>query len=328
MPITSTTLKDWMPGTAPASLAKAGAVLVFGKDEGGIAALALDLALSSGSPVRVKVDDLTSQKLNSLVNTGSLFGAPDPVLIADVKDTHVKIFEPIVGDNDAPIVIMAGDLKKTSKLVKLFDEKGKAVQIFALEGAGTVDWLRKSLDSLGFGLDKEAARLAQGVLSGNRMEIIRLAEVLSLSAQGRGENTVTESDMRAIVPDLSDIDLGGALDAAITGDLTKALSRLDRQLASGENPITLFRLWGYRLGRLDALASTGESPKTAVSKARPPIFWKDKGFFETALKKLGPKGIGTLITSLDRAEQATVESGQSARVLAERLLAQAAHYKG
>lgn len=328
MLVTSTSLKDWMPGNPPASLKKAGAVLVFGNDDGGINALALDLALHHGSPVRLNADDITANQLNALLNTGSLFGAPDPVLVSGAKETHLKHFEPILKTAQAPLIVIAGNIKKTGKMVKLFDDIGAAVQIFALEGQSTTDWLRKSLEVQGISLDNGAARLAGTVLSGNRMEITRLAEVLALSAMGKKSKTVTEEDMRDIVPDLSDIDLGGALDAAIEGNLTKALSRFDRQLASGENPIALFRLWAYRLQRLDNMANSGQNPKTAVAKARPPVFWKDKAFFEKALTKLGQKGVGTLIKTLDMAEYASVEKGQNTRVLAERFLITAATTKG
>jgi DNA polymerase-3 subunit delta len=159
------------------------------------------------------------------------------------------------------------------------------------------------------------------------MEIARLSEVLALSALGHGTKSITQHDVQSIVVDFSEIDAGGALDSALTGNLAQALQRFDRQLAQGENPIKLFRLWAYRLGRINDLAQSGLAAKAAIGKARPPIFWKDKPFFEKALNKLGPKGAAKLIEALDTAERNSVERRQPPRLVAEKFLFLAATQK-
>jgi DNA polymerase-3 subunit delta len=328
MLITSANIKDWTPGTAPKSLQKANAVLIFGADEGGAYALAQDLLAGLESPTRLNEDEITSSHLTSLLTTGSLFGPAPPLLVTGIKDTHRDALDAALStQSDTLMVVVAGDLKKTSKLVKLFDEKAIGVQLYPLDLQGSLSWLQKALAEQKMTISTNASKMAQPQLPGNRMEITRLSEVLTLSALGRNSKTVDIEDIQSVLSDFSDIDLGGALDAALSGRLDTALTRLDRQLTSGENPIALFRIWAYRLTRLNDMSLAGLDPKTAVAKARPPVFWKDKAFFETALQKLGDKGAGHLLSLLDCTEKFSVEKGQPPRILAERFLANAASYK-
>mgnify|MGYP000474673089 CR=1 FL=1 len=328
MPISAQALNTWSPGQPPKALKDANVVLIFGPDEGGVYALAQDLLKDEPSPTRMNAGDVTTQGLLNLLNTADLFGPTAPVLVTDAKDAQREAFEAVMNANpQAKLVVLAGDLKKTSKMVKLFDEHAVCAQIYTMDPRASLTWMNNSLKRQGFELEREAAKTIAPLLPGNRMEITRLSEVLTLSALGHGTKAITQDDVQSIVVDFSDIDAGGALDSALNGNIAQSLQRFDRQLAQGENPIKLFRLWAYRLGRLNALAQTGLAPKAAVGKARPPVFWKDKPFFEKALSKLGTHGAAKLIEALDTAERNSVEKRQPPRLVAEKFLYLAATQK-
>lgn len=328
MPISAQAINAWTPGNPPKALKDANVVLIFGPDEGGVYALAQELLKGEPSPTRLNGGDVTTQGLLNLLNTADLFGPTAPVLVTDAKDAQREAFEAVINANpQAKLVVLAGDLKKTSKMVKLFDGQAVCAQIYTMDPKASLAWMNNSLKRQGFELDKEAAKTIAPLLPGNRMEISRLSEVLALSALGHGTKSITQNDVQSIVVDFSEIDAGGALDSALTGNLAQALQRFDRQLAQGENPIKLFRLWAYRLGRINDLAQSGLAAKAAIGKARPPIFWKDKPFFEKALNKLGPKGAAKLIEALDTAERNSVEKRQPPRLVAEKFLFLAATQK-
>lgn len=321
-------LDAWIPGAPPAA-AIAPFVLLYGGDEGGITALAADLVRAEGTPVRWSADTLTAADLRAHLSTGGLFGPQAPVRISGATDKHVALLKTALeGLTDTPrVVIEAGALKKDSKLKALFDTLGSSIVLHPLDAKGAGAWLTNAISTTPTPLAKGALAGALERLPADRMRLIRLAEVLSLHATGRGAQAIEAQDITALVGHEGEVDLTQALMAALQGQTDAALVALDRQLGGGENPIALLRAWSWKIQRLDDMIRSGLRPAQAVAAARPPVFFTERAATERALTRLGAAGIGAALEQIDATERAIVHSGHPARLVMERWLVRLSHWK-
>lgn len=314
------TLDTWTPGTAPAALVGARVVLVHGGDEGGVGALAADLVRGEGPAHRMAADGLSPADLGARLSTGGLFGAPSPVRVSGASDKHVGLFEKALALSTgmALLVVEAGALKKDSKLKALFEAKGHAVELRALNAAESGACLARACAALGTPTDPSALRAAQERLPNDRMRLTRMAEVLTLHAIGRGSDKVEAIDIEATIGFESPVDLTQALMAALSGDLRGAVRALDTQLGSGENPIALLRAWSWKLQRVDDMLRSNLAPAAAVAAAKPPVFFTERDLHTRLLGRLGAPGITALLTDLDATEQGIVHKAWNPRIAMER----------
>lgn len=321
-------LDNWVPGTAPAA-AIAPMVLIYGGDEGGVCALAADLTGTDGPPLRLSADSLVPSDLRAHLSTGGLFGPAASVRISGATDKHTAALKnALEGMPPGPrVVVEAGVLKKDSKIKALFDAIGTTIVLHPLDTKTATTWLTRAVEATGMPLTNGALAGVAERLPSDRMRLIRMAEVLALHAQGRGDTAIEAADLLALVGQEGDVDLSQALMSALVGNVDKALIALDRQLGAGENPIALIRAWAWKLQRLDDMARSGQRPAQAVASARPPVFFAERAATERALSRLGNPGLSTAISLLDGAERAIVYAAHPARLVLERWLLRTALWK-
>lgn len=327
--IAARALDAWIPGSKPAITDKAAFVLVYGGDEGGVAALASDILQGAPSPLRMTADGLSPSDLRAHLSTGGLFGAPAPVRISGASDKHTTVLrKALEGLEGGPcVVVEAGVLKKQSSLKTLFDGLGATAVLHPLDPKTATAWMARAIQSSGMAMDKNALTGAENRLPSDRMRILRIAEVLALHAMGRGANSVGHEDVTAIVGNEGDVDLTQALMSALAGDTTAALVAFDGQMSAGENPIALMRAWGWKLQRFDDMVRSNARPAQAVASARPPVFFNERAISERILTRLGAPGVAFALEHMDAAERSIVHQGQPPRLVIERWLLRLSQWK-
>lgn len=287
-------------------------VLLFGPDEGGInefSRLAAGPSRERHEARTLRIDDVIS-----CLSSGSLFGGATSVLLDAATDAQTEQIRTILEtpfSDGARLVISGGELKASSKLRKLFASREDclAVPLYLMRGAEILTAAKNRLSSDGLSLDPSAASLLVERLSGDRAFCARSCETLILHALGRGSSVVEASDVRAILDPVDEEALSAPLDHALSGQTAIAARGLEDRLSSGESFVAILRVFASRLFRLRELTASGQAPRDAVAKAKPPIFWADRDRTVRLLSSLTTAKIDRMICDLDRTEIMIIEQG-------------------
>lgn len=264
--------------------------LLCGPDRSSSEALAGALAKAMGADAeRI---DLTGAELRG-----------DPARLADEAASismfgearHIRIDpagEEILGAVEAlleapaagnPVVAVAGDLAKTSKLLKLASDHAAAMAFVSyLPDARDARRLAFELgQSAGLRLGPDqAARLADAS-GGDRAILSAEIEKLALYADASPERPreATHAMIDALGAESDEGDAGEAVNFALDGDARALDAELARIDSVGGEPIVLVRALLRRLtqlARLRAEVERGNSAQSVVARARPPVFWKER----------------------------------------------------
>lgn len=320
-------MAGWTPQNPPAKLAAARIVLVFGQDEGGAQALgraivadADEVRVFDGSSLAACQGDIISA-----LGSGSLFAAQPAVLIQGADDRGFARLEAVIAkarENDARLVIVAGDLKPASKLRKLFatDKTLVSSPVYRMRSRDIEAFARASLHELGVEASRAALAALGERLPGDRSAAMRDCEVLALYALGGGSRRVEPEDVASALDAVDEGALFAPIDHAIGGELPKALRALQSRLDAGENPIGMLRAFGRRVFQIRDLVASGLPPRAAVDAARPPIFWAEKDAMVARIMGLRAEHCDAILVGIDLAEHAIVEAAANPRHTVSRLL--------
>jgi DNA polymerase-3 subunit delta len=259
-------------------------VLIYGDDEGLVSEranrfaeavtgkdgehLRLDMAALSEDPGRL-VDEANSipmfggRRAISLRVSGnrSIEGALEALLAAPPRDAWV--------------IVIAGELKKTSPLRKLAEASGGAWAIPCY--ADTARDLDRLIDdetkAFGVTIAAEARAVLKSLIGSDRL--MSRAEVQKLCLYALGSPAITVDDVRALIGDGGASALDETIDAAASGD-SATLDRGYRRLVSSGTPGFVVAGAALRhfnmLEKARARVDGGENPDAAVRSAIPPIY--------------------------------------------------------
>ncbi len=271
-------------------------------DPAALAAAASEIAMFGGRPV-IRVDDAGEDVLAA---------------VAQVLDSAVS---------GNPVIVVAGALKKGSKLVARVesDPRALAVVSYLPDAASTAATIAEIASEHGVRLSRDAvAALAQstggdrGVI---RQELVKLA--LFVDATPEAPVMAEVADVAAIGADFADADLGALVDGVAGGDPV-AVGRQLAEFDAGTIPgITLLRAVGRRfwlLLDLRAAVDGGASAARAVDGARPPVFWKDKPVVAAQVARWRTAAVRGALARLLDAERAVKRSGSAGDVAVNQLL--------
>ncbi|MBM3502643.1 MAG: DNA polymerase III subunit delta [Alphaproteobacteria bacterium] len=263
------------------------AVLVYGPDAGLVAErvrLLRDSVLKGvDDPFRSVdwgadhlLDDPT--RLGDEVAALSLTGGRRVILIRSAGDRHSKAFasvwEGVAGDTF--VVVEAGDLGPGSSLRRGFEnaERCAALACYedspeALEGV-----IRDSLRQAGIKADARVIEMLAGRLGSDRLATRAELEKLILY---KGEGTLSEGDVDAIVGDSGATSIDDVVAAAVGGDqvgLDRALQRCAHEDVAS---VALIRAVARHLMRLQLVVASvarGTPAQRAIEQLRPPVFFR------------------------------------------------------
>jgi DNA polymerase-3 subunit delta len=305
-------------------------VLLFGYDAGLIAERAAavrrawtgedSLALMTFTGKEIKEQP---NRLAETLATSALFGGAPLAFIHEAGDSQTAALKPLLSKpwlGDSRVVICAPELRKSSSLLKLFEEASHlvAVPCYADEPGLAAALLKTFFAHDGIRVSSAVLTLLGRTLAGDRLrlrsEAVRLA---TLAGQG-GE--LTEELVAAALPEVADADeetllrwLLSDVQAGTTLAEVKPNEMIMRlRLASW----LVLRLLSLKMAMEDGLAL-----KTAMQRLAPPVFFRVEGLYIKVLDRWSmPQLQGVLRRLLELERRSKQDSGLSV-VLWERFVA-------
>ena len=225
------------------------------------------------------------------IKTVSMFNDHKIITIDQPIDKNVEIFEEAFAmlPSNTLIIVLASNLKKTSKIRKFFEN---SKNLFAC--ANYEDDLRSNSQQIqtlekyiGKTLNKDIKNYLNQNLSSDRM--ISNHEVDKIILLYYENNTIPElEEIKLIFNDNSDLGLSKISQLAFSGKPNKVSINLNRIFAEGVNPVAVIRSMLNYVQRIQitqiALKKTNDF-ESAIKSLKPPVFWKDKDNFKLHCKK-------------------------------------------
>ena len=308
-------------------------ILVFGTDPGQVAdtarIVASTLAGKSNPPgeiLRIEDADLEADpdRMAVELRTMQMFGGPKIVRTSSSRRITAQSLASLVeGSLTGRLVVEAGNLKADDTLRALFEKSAKAAAIACYpDSTADLDRLiRDVLGAAGQSIEPEARELLMARLGADRALSRAEVEKLSLYAQGRA--TIEAADVEAIVGDASEQNTDRIIEATAFGRSAVAVTEFDRALAAGENPqvvVGAIQRYFHRLHRVRAAVDAGRSLDDALRTLRPPIFFKQKGAFQSQLAQWTGDRLADARSRISRAALAARRGGDLDQAIAERLV--------
>lgn len=264
--------------------------LLYGPDDSGSRALARKLGIAMGEGAE-RVDLAGSElkgdpaRLADEAAAMSLFGDRRYVVVEAAGDEVVPAVEALLEAPGAgnPVAIVAGNLKGTSKLVKLA-MASKAALAFASYVPDARDAVRISIElghEQGLTLRPDVARRIADAAGGNRaimaQELAKFALYLDVAPERPG--ALDHDAIDAVGAAAEEGELGRLVDSVAGGDAAGLQAELLRLRAQGIEGIPLIRAMLRRMSLLTSLRAeveAGSSVGSVMAAKGRAIFWKEK----------------------------------------------------
>lgn len=297
--------------------------LLYGPDESSSRDLAARLAKALGAEAeRIDLDGATLKsdpaRLSDEAASISLFGGVRFIRIEPAGDESVEAVEALLSAPAAgnPVVMVAGALRKDSKLVKLAlaDPAILAFASYAPEG-GDADRLATAMArEAGLRIRPDVARRLASATGGDRALLAREIDKLALyldAAPDRPRDLDHEA-LDALGAAIEEGDLSRLVDAVLGGDPAGADAELARLSGEGIEGIPILRALLRRLHLLAPLraeVAEGNSVAAVMSSSGKSIFFKEKDEIARELGRWTPAALATAIDRLAAAERQVKSSG-------------------
>lgn len=261
------------------------AALVFGPDQGLVRERANTIAKSVvpdlSDPFRVvELDGALLESDPALLADEaaalSMTGGRRVVRVKNAGNALADSIEQLLEDpkGDALVVVEAGDLAKSAALRRVFGaaENAAAIPCYLDSARDLEDLIREHLKSLGLSIEPDALDFAVARLGSDRG--ITRSELEKLALYARGEKSVRQEHVAAVMGDESELRMEEALDAAGEGDYARLDKRLSQLWASGSSPVGVLRQAMSHFQKLLALrieVDEGGNAALIIKKLRPPV---------------------------------------------------------
>ncbi len=229
---------------------------------------------------------------------------------------------------DALIVVEAGDLTPRSSLRKLAEshKRAAALPCYSDDADAVARLVERTVEEIGASIAPDALAFAAQHLGADRMTTRQEAEKLALHAGPGGR--VTLEDAAACIGDSAALSLDDIAFAVGGGDVGGLAAALDRATADAVAPVAILRAVGRHFQRLDRASrdmAEGADARTAMSRLRPPVFFRRQTAFRAQLGRWPTHWLAAALERLNRAEIHCKTTGLPDRAIAERLLLDLAH---
>lgn len=265
------------------------------------------------------------ERLIRLRTSGDSAAGSVKLLIDGLEGGHVVA--------NAVVIIEGGDLAKTSKLRKLVEGSKKAVALPC--------YADSAMDVRALAVEMAAAEGLTFEQDALDLAVVRLGEDRGVSSaelgklmlyvgpdQGSGQSgRITLADVEAVLIDT----IGEASDeiagACADGEQRALSTALFRAANAGTSPVATLRAMQRNFLRLAIaadLVAQGESPRNAMKRLRPPVFFKEEQAFERRLRRWSRAKLARALDLLLESEFATKTTGAPQQEIVERVCLQIA----
>lgn len=297
--------------------------LLYGPDE----AASRDLASRLGKALGADAEriDLTGALLKSdparLADEAaaiSLFGGARHIRVEPAGDEILPAVEGLLSAGAAgnPVAVIAGALRKDSKLLKLAlaDLRVLALASYVPEGADADRLVIAIGRELGLQIRPDLAHRIAAAMGGDRALIARECEKLALYADASPEHPreIDHDVLDALGADVEEGDLSRLINAVLGGRLKEAQAELTSLSGGGVDAIPIVRAMLRRLHLLADLRASveqGNGVEAVMNVAGKALFWKDKPAISQQLSRWGPDRIGIALERMLEAERAVKRPG-------------------
>jgi DNA polymerase III subunit delta len=310
--------------------------LFHGPDDAGSRALAQRLAAAIGDAAeRVELSgaDLKPDpaRLADEAASLSLFGGVRHVVVDPAGDETVAAVEGLleVAVAGNPVVLVAGALKPSSRLLKLAisSDKAFAFASYAPEGAEAERLVLDMARERGLLMRPDVARRLADACAGNRAILAQEMEKLALFADASPERPqpVEHEALDAIGAAAEESDMSRLVDSVGGGNSAILQSELMRLASEGIEGIPLIRAVLRRmalLARLRAEVERGNSVDAVMASQGKALFWKEKSSIAQQLSRWRADLLAKSMSRLLEAErQVKTSGGLGPRAVDEELFA-------
>jgi DNA polymerase-3 subunit delta len=295
-------------------------ILLYGPDEAGSRALAKLASANGGERVDLSGAELRSDpaRLADEAASMSLFGDARYVIVEPTGDEIVAAIEGLL---EAPaagnlVVVVAGALKPTSKLLKLALASKQALALvnYLPDARSAPRLVQELAREHGLSVRPELARRLADSAANNRAVINQeLAKIaIYLDAAPDRQKAVDDEVVAAIGAANEEGDLSRLVDSVGNGDAARLQAELLRLSSEGTEGIPLIRAVMRRLNLLATLRSevdAGKSVGTVMESRGKAIFWKEKDAIASQLGRWPSETIARAMGRLLEAERQVKASG-------------------
>lgn len=307
-------------------------VLLYGPDTSASADLARTVArqFADGETI-VAAATLTADPaaLVAAASAIEMFGGSRTIRVDDAGEEILaavaQVLDAAVTGN--PVVVVAGALRKGSKLVARVEAAPNALAVvnYLPDAAGTGRAISEIAAEHGVRLSRDAVAALARATGGDRgivrQEVAKLA--LFVDATPATPVDADVADVAAVGADFADADFGALVDG-VAGGAPVVVGRQLAEFGSGTvRGIPLLRVVAKRfwlLLDLRAAVDGGASAATAVEAARPPIFFKERPRVTAQLARWRTPAIRSALARLFDAERGIKRSGSAGDVVVDQLL--------
>lgn len=305
--------------------------LFYGPDESASRGYVARIAAALGGDVeRI---DLTGAELKSdparLADEAaslSMFGGARLIVVDRAGDESATAAGHVLALETAtnPAVLLAGDLKKSSALLKLIEGNDLAVGVvsYPVDERNAEPLVGEQAASLGLRPASGVATRIAAAAAGNRGIITRELEKYAafLDAAPGAPKPLEHETIEAIGADVGEGDLSRLLAAVAGGDPDQAEAELARLRAEGKDGVQLIRAALRRmtmLARLRAEVERGKSVGAVMASAGKSIFFKEQGAVQAEIGRWRGEMIAKAVSRLMEAERQIMLPGGPGPVAAE-----------
>lgn len=245
----------------------------------------------------------TPSKLADEVLAQSLLGGQRVISVRGATDKIVKNLEDLLNiyQGGNRLILQADDLSPSSKLRKLAESSDKiaALPCYHDEKQQIGQLLRQSLTKEGYEIDRDALTYLEQFLGDDRLLTRQIIEKLVLYCYGQKQ--ITFEDVKAVAADHAPLSLDDLFYAITQHHYAKADQLLTRLFDEATAEILILRSLQksfLRLYKVKSVVEAGISLSEAISKLRPPIFYKYKPLFTKVASEWSIQQIEDYLTKL------------------------------
>ena len=207
--------------------------------------------------------------------------------------------------NDILIIIEANNLEKKSKLRSLFEKDKKNICIaFYPDTQETLSKIALNFfNTHNIKISRSNLNLIINKCNGDR-GVLR-NELNKIQQFIKNKKILKEEDLLKLTNLIENYSIGELVDNSLAQNKNKTLLILNENIFNTEDCIIITRTFlqkAKRLLKLDEDYQKNNSLEETLSKARPPIFWKDKEIVKQQLKNWKQNSLNKLLVELNEIE--------------------------
>ncbi len=246
------------------------------------------------------------------IQNKSLFEQEKTIIVKRASDKIYKIIEKISSLNvEDKIIILSDNLEKKSKLRSLF-EKDKDLLCIPLypDNFQTLSKLASNyLNQKNIKISQSNINQLINSVSGDRENLFN--ELQKLENYSKNGKKLTNENLAKLINLSENYSISELIDNCLAKNKNKTIKILNENNFSNEDCILISRAFLIKSKRILNLSLEYEKNKDmnlTITRAKPPIFWKDKDITIQQIKKWSPKNLRLLIYKINEIELAVKRS--------------------